>query len=643
MKITNFLFVVSLLILISINNINAQKLVNANATEKTKLLKKFLDETYKKKIISGQAFEKLDENWNNIISAASGGKLPAMIGLDFMNSTPDRIAKGSNPNAATDMAIDWVKNKGGIVEMHWHWDAPKNVTGDWWQAFYTKNTTFDLSYAMRDTSSEDYKLLIRDIDLIAAQLLRLQDADVPILWRPLHEAEGKWFWWGAKGGAACKSLWNVVYSRLTYKHKLNNLIWVWNSYGLSKENWYPGDTTVDIIAYDYEASNSWSDYQYLFSQKDKPFALGEEGTLPDPANFSKRPWLYFLTWAYMIKDKNSTDWINKVYNNPLVITLDDLNPGPKSYPGPSQTVFDADNDGFESVKLDGSASKTDVGTITNYSWIENEVEIASGVSATINLPVGVHKITLKVTTSENQVKSNQTIITVKPISLSFKKAVTASSTEANFGNVLSNINDGLESTRWSSLYADPQWVRIDLGKVYNIEKVVLNWEVASAKKYAIEESLDGINWTTVIEKSNLNVGARIDTIKNMQGGARYIRMYGLQRNTTYGYSLYEFEVYGSENSLATPVGTPSIYEKNTSLFNYTKLNIYPTLLSNNEILTIDNIAGDEDVSIYNSFGKLIFVSKNTKKIVIDSKYTPGLYIIDCKSKTTCLTSKFIVR
>lgn len=81
----------------------------------------------------------------------------------------------------------------------------------------------------QDTTNANYTLLIKDIDTIAVQLKKLQDNGVPVLFRPLHEAEGKWFWWGAQGPEPAKKLYKIVFDRLTRVHKLQNLVWVWNS------------------------------------------------------------------------------------------------------------------------------------------------------------------------------------------------------------------------------------------------------------------------------------------------------------------------------------------------------------------------------------------------------------------------------
>lgn len=138
---------------------------------------------------------------------------------------------------------------GGIVTICWHWFAPTQATGP--KSFYTDQTTFDPAPAL-DLAHAHHALLLRDIDAVAAQLLRLQQAGVPVLWRPLHEAEGGWFWWGRRGGDVYRRLWRLVYERLTLHHGLRNLLWVYTSEGNGDAShaWYPGDAMVDIIATD---------------------------------------------------------------------------------------------------------------------------------------------------------------------------------------------------------------------------------------------------------------------------------------------------------------------------------------------------------------------------------------------------------
>lgn len=135
--------------------------------------------------------------------------------------------------------------------MQWHWGAPTGLydTAEhpWYRGFYTDATDFNIETALKDTKNANYTLLMNDIDTIAVELKKLQSASVPVIFRPLHEAEGAWFWWGAKGPEPAKKLWDILYDRLTNKHKLNNLIWEWNSVAAS---WYPGNDKVDMVSAD---------------------------------------------------------------------------------------------------------------------------------------------------------------------------------------------------------------------------------------------------------------------------------------------------------------------------------------------------------------------------------------------------------
>lgn len=103
--------------------------------------------------------------------------------------------------------------------------------------------------------------------------------------------------------------------------------------------------------------------------------------------------------------------------------------------------------------------------------------------------------------------------------------------------------DGNLNTRWSSQFADPQWLTVDLGKTYNLCRVVLHWEVALGLEFKIQLSNDGTNW---MDAAHINNNASYKNTIPINGSARYVRMYGIQRGTPYGYSLYEMEVYGKK-------------------------------------------------------------------------------------------------
>jgi NedA-like, galactose-binding domain len=104
----------------------------------------------------------------------------------------------------------------------------------------------------------------------------------------------------------------------------------------------------------------------------------------------------------------------------------------------------------------------------------------------------------------------------------------------------SAATDGNTGTRWSSAFSDPQWIQIDLGSTVSICQVVLMWETASGKAFQIQTSPDAATWTTIFSTTTGTGGTQT---LNVTGSGRYIRMYGTVRNTAYGYSLWEFQVY----------------------------------------------------------------------------------------------------
>ncbi|MFD0368188.1 discoidin domain-containing protein [Streptomyces sp. NPDC127114] len=126
--------------------------------------------------------------------------------------------------------------------------------------------------------------------------------------------------------------------------------------------------------------------------------------------------------------------------------------------------------------------------------------------------------------------------------LSQGRPVTASSTEAA-GLEAAKAVDGRTDTRWASAEGtDPQWLRVDLGAPAALSRVRLDWEAAYARAYRVQGSLDGTTWTD-LHATTTGDGGTDETA--VTGTARYVRVYGTQRATPYGYSLWEFKVYGT--------------------------------------------------------------------------------------------------
>ncbi|WP_312886471.1 glycosyl hydrolase [Paenibacillus foliorum] len=282
-------------------------------------LMNYLTEQYGKAVIAGQQTNSREE-LDYILSAS--GKLPAMIGIEVTR--------------LDELALEWAE-RGGLLTSEWHWMAPAGG-----YHYLSDSTTFDIAQAIIPGTVE-HELVLEDIDRIAASLGKLKDAGIPVLWRPLHEAEGKWFWWGEQGPGPAKILYRLLFDRLVNYHGLDNLIWVWTSIDAANSgDWYPGDDYVDIVGIDkYAQAGNYGTLMIHYDNSvklvngSKLVALTENGPIPDPQQLQnlRVGWSYFTTWHLnhiMDGNENSVDHIQYAYNHPYVITLDKL-PSEKIY------------------------------------------------------------------------------------------------------------------------------------------------------------------------------------------------------------------------------------------------------------------------------------------------------------------------
>ena len=323
------------------------KLSNPNATDEAKRLMSYLCDIYGEYFLSGQNCDMGAVGLEFQVIKRTTGKTPAILGIDLMEYNPINVAHGSNPTMAQSVIDHW--NNGGISEIHWHWNVnEKYVTGDWYGSFYTKNTNFNLKKVMNGSDPEGYEMMMADIDAIAQPLLELQKAGVPVLFRPLHEASGGWFWWGASGADAYKQLYLLLYDTLTNKYGLNNLIWVWNG---QSADWYPGDEYVDIVGEDiYPGEKVYTSQigKFLevasYSNERKMVYLTECGCIfdPDLAIRDGAMWGMWAVWSGEFVKKNGAfavlseqyteeHMMVKAYHHEKVLTLDEL-PDLKTYP-----------------------------------------------------------------------------------------------------------------------------------------------------------------------------------------------------------------------------------------------------------------------------------------------------------------------
>ena len=310
--------------------------VNEESQDCVRNVLKYLSDISSRKIITGQHTQNHAQEELHFIEKLTGKK-PALLGFELLSYSPNINYRDTDDECMEEIqqnygtlrrAWDWAEQK-GLVTFTWHWFSP---LGGRSKSFYAKNTDFDAEKAVIEGTREN-EAMISDLDAMAGILRPFRDAKIPIFWRPFHEGDGDWFWWGSHGGEVLKSLYKIMYERFTKIHHLNNLIWVWNSHVPSC---YPGDEIVDIISRDiYEKPHNHSSFlaQYkelekLTSQK-KIILLGENGTMldVDSAIEEGAGWASFMTWSHefcLSEQYTDFSFVKKVYSSPNVITKSDL-------------------------------------------------------------------------------------------------------------------------------------------------------------------------------------------------------------------------------------------------------------------------------------------------------------------------------
>lgn len=266
-----------------------RRLSNPRATSEARALYDFLWSLYGRKTLTGQ---------QEAGGARGGGELaylqrvtgrqPAILGLDYIDP---RFNASVNARA-----IDWHRS-GGIVTLCWHWGAPDIGTG-----YANSQKDFDLVAALRPGTPQNLALH-RDLAEVGDLLAQLRDKKVPVLWRPLHEFSGDWFWWGKHGPEPFKALWALMYQEFTQRRDLDNLIWVAGWAGKNVDPaWYPGRAQVDVAGADDYVQDHGALAPMFQAVKaivgeTVPICLHENGPIPDPALLGpSADWLWFMTW-----------------------------------------------------------------------------------------------------------------------------------------------------------------------------------------------------------------------------------------------------------------------------------------------------------------------------------------------------------
>lgn len=291
---------------------------NAQTNEKTMEVWNYLRSVYGKQVITCQQMMG-NECYEDLVFYNATNDLTAMKGYDFIFCT------GSyHSDDMIDEAIEWSKESGGLCAFTWHWNVPKDIDNpEGGYAFYTNEITNFSQVNAVTPGTKEYETVIHDIDLIATKIQRMESEGVTILFRPLHEASGAWFWWGLQGRDSAtnevfQKLWYMIYDRLENYHKLTNIIWVWNGQN--------PHTAIHPNAFDIEGIDRYYDQEDISAEAlstyyekcygelagydkycaelagmdstGKMMALTECGYIPDPDGIkaANTMWLYYMVW-----------------------------------------------------------------------------------------------------------------------------------------------------------------------------------------------------------------------------------------------------------------------------------------------------------------------------------------------------------
>jgi mannan endo-1,4-beta-mannosidase len=332
--------------------------VNRDATPEARALLNFIYSISGDHIMTGQHNFPATKDASTQGAARAYNKVPVIFGQDFGFDSPGRKdAYTSRPDMIAEVKRQFAK--GSIIALCWHavpptadepvvFQAPRRgrgaaaatnadagkpplpasvqgrLTDEQWKDVTTPGT--DL-----------YKHWCAQVDVIAGFLKQLQDARIPVLWRPYHEMNGQWFWWGGrradpeKGIKGTKDLYIQIYDRLVNYHKLNNLIWIWsvdraNPPSLQFAECFPGSQYVDIAALDvYGSDFKQSFYDDLLKLANgKPVTLAEVGPPPTLAVLAQQPkWCWWMTWASDSGNIRHSDAVQALFDDPRSYSLSD--------------------------------------------------------------------------------------------------------------------------------------------------------------------------------------------------------------------------------------------------------------------------------------------------------------------------------
>src|SRR3984885_6460801 len=304
--------------------------VNPDATAEARALLKQIDQISGHFTLTGQHnFPNHVSRWSDRIYDLTG-KFPAIFGQDFgFSGGEDKDSVEGRPSMIEEVKRQY--RNGAVIALTWHAVRPTDdepvtfrdsvqghLTDFEWQELLTPGTDI-------------YNRWAEQVDVIAGYLRQLQEAGVPVLFRPYHEMNGNWFWWGGRPGEnGSAALYRQLYDRFVHVHHLNNLIWVWDVNSPSENagaigSYFPGPQYVDVVTMDIYGEFKQDYYDGMVVQAgDKPIALAEVGAMPTLEVLARQPrWAYFMMWSGLAETSNSSEQMQAVFHAPNLLNRGD--------------------------------------------------------------------------------------------------------------------------------------------------------------------------------------------------------------------------------------------------------------------------------------------------------------------------------
>jgi len=314
--------------------------VTPNASPEVRAVLQMLHDLSGRYTLTGQHNFPNTKSRNSEFAARYIGRTPAIFSSDFGFAKPgDTDSTLARPDIVQEAIRQY--QRGSLVDLCWHAVPP---TADEPVTFRPQpgsdpkklasvqgKLTDEQFQEVLTPGSALYQHWCAQVDAIAVFLKQLQDARVPVLWRPYHEMNGDWFWWGGRTGQySTAALYRQLFDRLVNHHRLTNLIWVWSMdrvHGPEMEHakYFPGIDTVDVLALDvYQGDFAQSYYDSLVAlSQGKPLALDEVGNPPTPEILQKQPrWVYYGVWTGMVRNTPRQQY-DALRHDPRILSLED--------------------------------------------------------------------------------------------------------------------------------------------------------------------------------------------------------------------------------------------------------------------------------------------------------------------------------